>query len=160
MKSDQIAIQVATIMASFSRCVRRKVGAVIVKEERIVSTGYNGPPSGTVNCDELYPGEGCSISDIGTCSLALHAEENAIMFALKNGVNLKGAKLFSTLSPCLACARIIKQSGINEVWFLESYAKKDQPDYGVEFLVKFGVIAGVPITTSMESTVKKEKTND
>lgn len=124
-----------------SHCVKRQVGAVIAKDTRIVSLGYNGPPSGTYNCDEKWPEEGCPRSERGGCSLALHAEENAILYAAKNKVDLHGATLYVTLSPCLPCARMIYTSGIKKVFYLNSYAeyKGLKKDEGIDFLKTFGV---------------------
>ena len=84
---------------------------------------------------------GCPRDSKGGCSLAIHAEENAILYAVKNKTSVEGATLYLTLSPCLACARIIYSMGILKVFFLNSYAEhKGLPtDEGVEFLNKFGV---------------------
>ena len=108
---------------------------------KIISIGYNGPPAGTHNCDEEWPSTGCPRDSKNSCSLALHAEENAILYAVKNGSTLEGSTLYLTLSPCLACARIIFSSGIKKVWFKASYAEyKGLPsDEGVDFLNRFGV---------------------
>lgn len=138
---EEIYINLSKELSKRSHCVKRQVGAVIAKDTRIVSLGYNGPPAGTHNCDEVWPEEGCARSEKGGCSLALHAEENAILYAAKNNIKLEGTILYVTLSPCLACARMIYTSGIKKVFFLESYAeyKGFKKDEGVEFLQKFGV---------------------
>ena len=138
---DEIYMKLAKDLGARSHCVKRNVGAVIAKDTRIVSLGYNGPPSGTHNCDEEWPTEGCPRSEKGGCSLALHAEENAILYAAKNKVALEGATLYITLSPCLPCARMIFTSGIARVLYLDSYAtyKGFAKDEGIEFLKKFGV---------------------
>ena len=85
--------------------------------------------------------EGCPRDSKGSCSLALHAEQNAILYASKNNVSVEGATLYITLSPCIACARIIFTTGIRKVIYLNSYAeyKKIPSDEGVDFLKKFGV---------------------
>lgn len=118
-----------------------QVGAVLTKDTRIVSLGYNGPPAGTHNCDEEFPINGCPRDSKGGCSLALHAEQNAILYASKNKITLEGATLYVTLSPCLACAKVIFSSGIKKVLFVDSYAayKKIASDEGVDFLRKFNV---------------------
>lgn len=138
---DDIYMDLAENLARRSHCVKMKVGAVITKETRIVSLGYNGPPAGTHNCDEVWPNIGCPRSERGGCSLALHAEENAILYAAKNKVSLEGGTLYVTLSPCLACARIIFTMGIKKVFYLNSYAayKGIEVDEGLVFLQKFGV---------------------
>jgi dCMP deaminase len=138
---DSIFMNLATDLASRSHCVKAQVGAVLTKDTRIISIGYNGPPAGTHNCDEEWPESGCQRDSKNSCSLALHAEENAILYAVKNGMNLSGSTLYVTLSPCISCARIIYSSGIKKVFFKGSYAAyKGLPsDEGVDFLNKFGV---------------------
>jgi dCMP deaminase len=140
---DEIYMDLACNLALKSHCVKMKVGAVLTKDTRIVSLGYNGPPAGTHNCDEEWPEEGCPRDSKGSCSLALHAEQNAILYAAKNNVALDGCTLYITLSPCIACARIIFTTGIRKVYYLHSYAQyKGLPcDEGVDFLKKFGVEA-------------------
>jgi dCMP deaminase len=140
---DHIFMNLATDLARRSHCVKAQVGAVLAKDTRIISIGYNGPPAGTHNCDEEFPAEGCPRDSKGSCSLALHAEENAILYAVKNGANLEGATLYTTLSPCLPCARLIFSAGIKQVYFDKSYAqyKGLASDEGVDFLNRFGVSA-------------------
>lgn len=139
---NEIYMDLASNLANRSHCVKIKVGAVLTKDTRIVSLGYNGPPAGTHNCDEQWPAVGCPRDSKGSCSLALHAEQNAILYAAKNNVAIEGSTLYVTLSPCIACARIIFTTGIKKVYFLNSYAeyKGLAVDEGVEFLRKFGVI--------------------
>ena len=138
---DDIYMQLASNLALRSHCVRAQVGAVLTKDTRIVSLGYNGPPAGTHNCDIEWPQAGCPKDSKGSCSLALHAEQNAILYAAKNNVTMEGSTLYVTLSPCIACARVIYTTGIKKVFYLNSYAefKKMDVDEGVEFLKKFGV---------------------
>lgn len=138
---DEIYMELAERLAVRSHCVRAQVGAVLTKDTRIVSLGYNGPPAGTHNCDEEWPGTGCARDSKGSCSLALHAEQNAILYATKNNVSMQGATLYVTLSPCIACARVIFTTGIKKVFYINSYASfKGLPsDEGVDFLRRFGV---------------------
>lgn len=138
---ESIFMNLATDLAQRSHCVKAQVGAVLTKDTRIISIGYNGPPAGTHNCDVEFPDTGCPRDSKNSCSLALHAEENAILYAVKNGSSLEGATLYLTLSPCISCARIIFSTGIKKVWFKNSYAEyKGLPsDEGVDFLNKFGV---------------------
>ena len=138
---DDIYMELAVNLARKSHCVKMKVGAVLAKDTRIVSLGYNGPPAGTHNCDEEWPEQGCERDRKGSCSLALHAEENAILYAAKNKVDLNDSVLYITLSPCLPCARTIFSTGIKKVYYLHSYAeyKGITHDEGVNFLIKFGV---------------------
>jgi dCMP deaminase len=141
MSFDDIYMELAQTLAKKSHCVKAKVGAVISKDTRIVSLGYNGPPAGTQNCDEEFPETGCPRDRKGGCSLALHAEANAILYAAKNQITMDQATLYVTLSPCLPCARIIYTTGIKKVIYLDSYAeyKGIDQEEGVEFLQKFGV---------------------
>lgn len=138
---DDIYMELAINLSKKSHCVRAKVGAVLTKDTRIISLGYNGPPAGTHNCDEEWPDTGCSRDSKGSCSLALHAEQNAILYAAKNKTSMDGSTLYVTLSPCISCARVIFTTGITKVFFLNSYAefKGLAIDEGVEFLRKFGV---------------------
>ncbi len=138
---DDIYMELAVNLAKRSHCVKRHVGAVLAKDTRIISVGYNGPPSGTHNCDEEFGEHGCSKDSKGSCSLAIHAEHNAILFAVKNKTSVEGGTIYVTLSPCIACARIIYTMGIKRVVYLNSYAqyKGLSIDEGVDFLNRFGV---------------------
>jgi len=138
---DDIYMELAENLAQRSHCVKIKVGAVLTKDTRIVSLGYNGPPAGTHNCDVEWPTEGCPRDSKGGCSLALHAEQNAIIYASKNNVPLENCSVYVTLAPCLACARIIYASGIKKVIYLNSYAeyKGLKSDEGIDFLQRFGM---------------------
>lgn len=140
---DDIFMELAVNLAKRSHCIKKHVGAVLAKDTRIISIGYNGPPAGTHNCDEEFPETGCSRDSKGSCSLALHAEQNAILYAVKNKASVEGSTLYVTLAPCLACARIIYSMGISKVIYMYSYAVyKGLPlDEGIEFLTKFGVQA-------------------
>jgi dCMP deaminase len=151
---DDIYMNLAINLASRSHCIKAQVGAVLAKDTRIISIGYNGPPSGTHNCDEEFPEEGCPRDSKGSCSLALHAEQNAILFAVKNGSNIEGSTLYVTLAPCIACARVIYTMKITKVLFLNSYAayKGIGKEEGVEFLRKFGVQVEQFTPTGIQAT--------
>ena len=138
---NEIYMELAEKLATRSHCVKAQVGAVLTKDTRIISLGYNGPPAGTHNCDIDFPVEGCPRDSKGSCSLALHAEQNAILYAAKNNVSMQDATLYVTLSPCISCARVIYTTGIKKVFFKDSYAKFKglKNDEGVDFLRKFGV---------------------
>lgn len=139
---EDIYMELAVNLAKRSHCIKRHVGAVLTKDTRIISIGYNGPPSGTHNCDEQWPETGCPRDSKGGCSLAIHAEQNAILYAVRNQTTVEGATLYVTLSPCLSCARIIYAMGIARVIYLNSYAahKGIAHDEGVDFLTTFGVV--------------------
>ncbi len=121
---DEYFMKLAKVASLRSNCVKRKVAAVIVREKRVVSTGYNGTPRGTKNC---YEG-GCprcnSFADSGTqleecfCS---HGEENAITQAAYHGVSVKDATLYTTVAPCLMCTKMIVNAGIQEVVYNSDY---------------------------------------
>ncbi len=138
---DDIFMELAVNLAKRSHCIKAQVGAVLTKDTRIISIGYNGPPAGTHNCDDEFPDTGCPRDSKGSCSLALHAEQNAILYAAKNGSAIEGATIYVTLSPCIACARIIYSMKISRVIYLHSYAeyKGIGSDEGVDFLTRFGV---------------------
>lgn len=99
-----------------STCSRLAVGSIIVKDNKILSTGYNGSPQGEEHCNEV----GCYISN-GSCIRTIHAEMNAIMNSLEQGVNIEGASIYVTHYPCYNCAKHIVQVGIKEVIYKEDY---------------------------------------
>ena len=142
---DDIFVALAMNLAKRSHCVKKQVGAVLAKDTRIISIGYNGPPAGTYNCDEKWPGVGCPRDSKGSCSLALHAEQNAILYAVNNHASVEGATLYVTLAPCLPCARVIFSAGIKKVIYVASYAayKGIDKEEGVAFLEEFGVMVEV-----------------
>ena len=121
---DEYFMNIATVVATRSNCMKRKVAALIVMDRRIISTGYNGTPRGAKNCHE----GGCprcnSMAKSGTgleeC-LCSHGEENAITQAAYHGTSLKGAVLYTTFAPCLLCTKMIINSGISEVVYNQHY---------------------------------------
>jgi dCMP deaminase len=121
---DEYFMNIATVVAARSNCIRRQVAAIIVVDKRIISTGYNGTPRGTKNCNE----GGCprcaespeSGKRLDEC-LCSHGEENAIVQAAYHGTSVKGGVLYSTCSPCLICTKMIINAGISEVVFNEEY---------------------------------------
>ena len=126
---DEYFMNIAEVVASRSNCSRRQVAAVIVKDQRIISTGYNGTPRGIKNCFE----GGCPRSESGTHSgsnlgngICNHAEENAIIQAAYHGVSVKNAILYCTYSPCLLCAKMIINAGIKEVIYQDNYGYTTQ----------------------------------
>ena len=121
---DEYFMKIAQVASMRSNCIKRKVGAVIVRDRRIVSTGYNGTPRGTKNCNE----GGCprcnSLASSGTrldeC-LCSHAEENAITQSAYHGTSVKDGCIYTTFAPCLMCSKMIINSGILEVVFNVDY---------------------------------------
>lgn len=122
---DTYYMDIAHVVARRGNCLRRQVAAVLVSENRIVSTGYNGTPRGLKNCfDGGCPrcaGSSPSGRGLDECRCS-HAEENAIAQAAYHGIALRGATLYVTLSPCLTCARMIVSSGITEVVYEDDYS--------------------------------------
>lgn len=110
-------LAIAQLQALRSTCTRSKVGAVIAKDNRIISTGYNGAPSGLPHCTEV----GCEIGPDGGCDRCSHAEAGAIAFAARMGIPLEGSSLYCTHLPCYDCAKLIINAGIKEVHCLELY---------------------------------------
>ncbi len=125
---DQYFMDIARVVASRSNCMKRKVAAIIVRDKRVISTGYNGTPRGTRNCNE----GGCprcnnmaaSGTNLDEC-LCSHGEENAIVQASYHGVSLKDALIYTTFAPCLMCAKMIINSGIREVIYNLAYPLND-----------------------------------
>jgi dCMP deaminase len=126
---DSYFMEIARVATRRSNCLRRQVGAVIVKDRRIVSTGYNGTPRGVRNCydggcprcaNNPAPGE-----NLGEC-LCAHAEENAIVQAAYHGTSVRDGTLYSTLSPCLLCCKMIVNAGLTEVVYEEEYGFSEQ----------------------------------
>ncbi len=121
---DEYFMNIANTVSTRSNCVKRKVASIIVKDKRIISTGYNGTPRGVKNCAEGGCNRCNSFADAGTdlgecvCS---HGEENAIVQAAYHGISIKGAVLYSTFSPCLFCTKLILNSGIVEVVYNADY---------------------------------------
>ncbi|MCB4755761.1 MAG: cytidine/deoxycytidylate deaminase family protein [Elusimicrobia bacterium] len=126
---DEYFMKIAKVVAMRSNCMKRKVAAVIVKEGRIISTGYNGTPRGIKNCNEggcrrcnAFKPSGQHLSEC-TCS---HAEENAIVQAAYHGISIKGSVLYSTYAPCLLCTKMIINAGLQEVVYNEAYPLGDE----------------------------------
>ncbi len=121
---EEYFMEIARLVARRSTCLRRQVGAVVVKEKNILATGYNGTPSGITHCAEV----GCLRQKLGVPSgerhelcRGLHAEQNAIIQAAKHGVNIAGGVLYTTHSPCSICSKMIINAGIRDIVYLEGY---------------------------------------
>jgi len=113
---DQYFMMIAIQAAARSTCDRKHVGAVIVRDKSILSTGYNGSVRGMPHCDDVG-----HMMDSGHCVATVHAEANAIIQAAKNGVAIDGADIYVTASPCWPCFKLIANSGIKRVYYLEFY---------------------------------------
>lgn len=121
---DEYFMAIAHVVARRSNCIRRQVAAVIVRDERIISTGYNGTPRGVKNCYEggcpRCAGKAPSGSALGEC-ICSHAEENAIAQAAYHGISVRDAVVYTTMSPCILCAKMIINAGIAEVVYEGTY---------------------------------------
>ncbi|MDD4363671.1 MAG: cytidine/deoxycytidylate deaminase family protein [Atribacterota bacterium] len=121
---DQYFLKIAELVASRSTCLRRKVGAIIVKEKRILTTGYNGAPRGLKHCAEI----GClrekqqipSGKQQELCR-GLHAEQNAIIQAAMHGISIEGSYIYCTNQPCVTCVKMIINSGIIRIIYHKGY---------------------------------------
>lgn len=118
-------MDITVLVGKRSTCLRRKVGALVVKDKRILSTGYNGAPSDIRHCSET----GCLREAMAVPSgerhelcRGIHAEQNAIIQAAYHGVAIKGASLFCTNLPCAICAKMIINAGIRKIYYLDGYA--------------------------------------
>jgi dCMP deaminase len=138
---DVYFMDITTLVARRSTCLRRAVGAIIVKDKRILSTGYNGAPGGVRHCREV----GCLRERLQVPSgqrhelcRGIHAEQNAIIQAAYHGVSIRGASLYCTNQPCSICAKMIINAGIREIFFQAGYADP----MATEMLTE----AGIPAT--------------
>lgn len=141
---EDMFFQIAQIVAERGTCPRARVGSVIVRENRIISIGYNGAPPGMPHCDEV----GCELGNRGIatfredaklpyppgCERAIHAEANALAFAARSGVATKGAHLYCTHGPCYTCAKLMLSAGISVVHYITPY----RDDRGHDLLVAGG----------------------
>lgn len=125
--------------ATRATCLRKHVGAVIVRDRTVLSTGYNGSVRGLPHCED----EGCVMED-GHCITTVHAEANAILQAAKNGVSVDGAELYTTASPCWNCFKLIANAGIRRIYYGEFYrderSRETAQRIGIE-LIDLGIPA-------------------
>ncbi|MGB4500758.1 MAG: dCMP deaminase family protein [Natronincolaceae bacterium] len=136
---DEYFMQIAEVVKTRSTCIRRQVGAVIVKDKQILSTGYNGAPTGLKHCEEV----GCLRQQLNIPSgekhelcRGLHAEQNAIIQASLHGVKIEGATIYVTAQPCSVCAKMIINSGIKRLVYAGDY-----PDeLAIQMLRESGII--------------------
>lgn len=129
---DEYFLGIAKLVSQRSTCLRRKVGALIVKDRRILTTGYNGTPSGIKHCSQI----GCLRERLRIPSgqrhelcRGLHAEQNSLLQAALNGVSVKGATMYVTNQPCIICAKMIINAGITEIVSCGGYPDKMAEDF-------------------------------
>jgi dCMP deaminase len=122
---DQYFMDITRLVATRSTCLRRQVGAVLVKDRNILATGYNGVPTGISHCDAV----GCLRERLKVPSgerhelcRGLHAEQNAIIQAARHGINIDGSTLYCTTMPCIICTKMLINAGISTVVYGEGYA--------------------------------------
>lgn len=138
---EEYFMDIARLVAKRSTCLRRHVGAVLVKEKNILATGYNGVPSGITHCSA----SGCLREQLKVPSgerhelcRGLHAEQNAIIQAAKHGVNIDGSNLYCTTAPCVICAKMLINAGIDTIVYMEGYPDRLSADMlneaGIAFL--------------------------
>lgn len=155
-KKHKLFMDMACLVAKQSTCCRLNVGAVLVKDSRVISIGFNGVPSGQEHCEDhfkdIYLNEFTKkyptfedyiktpdffeIHGAFSNDNELHAEQNAILFAAKNGIATEGAHVYVTQSPCINCAKVMVVAGIKKVYFKELY---DRSQEGIHFLNRNGI---------------------
>ena len=136
---DEYFLDVARLVAKRATCLRRSVGAVLVKDKRILATGYNGAPSGLKHCADV----GCMRQKLKIPSgerhelcRALHAEQNALIQASLYGISVKGSILYATCQPCVICAKMLINAGIKEIVIAGAYPDKLAADFLKEAGIK------------------------
>jgi len=122
--NDTYFMEMAHLISTRSTCVRRRVGAVIVKDKRVLTTGYNGSPKGTMHCEEL----GClrvqkniPSGTMHELCRGVHAEQNAVIQAAYFGISIAGGTIYTTTYPCSMCSKILINAGIKELVYADSY---------------------------------------
>jgi len=140
---DEYFLKIAKVVAERSTCRRRSIGAVAVKDKHIISTGYNGAPSGEKDCLEL----GCLKDKKGIASgsghdicRATHAEHNVVLQSILHGVSIEGATIYCTLSPCSICARMLVDAKIKEYVCFTQYTDQKAKEIFKEAGIKFRVV--------------------
>lgn len=141
---DEYFLEVARLVSRRATCLRRSVGAVLVKDKKILATGYNGAPSGITHCETI----GCLRERLKIPSgqrhelcRGLHAEQNVLLQAALYGVGTKESTLYITNQPCLICAKMIINAGINEIVFIGDYPDKMARDFLKEAGIKIRRVA-------------------
>ena len=138
MLNDSNFINIAKEISKASKCVSKQVGAVIVKDGRILSTGYNGTPAGYKNCCDHWQNEYTKEHHEWSKKYEIHAEMNAIIWAARKGISIENATIYVTLEPCNECSKNIIASGITRIVYEKSYEHTNSPEVS-SFLKDSGV---------------------
>ncbi len=125
MLDDKVFINIAKEIASASKCVSKQVGAVIVKDGRILSTGYNGTPSKYMNCNDYWEDVYTKEHHEWSKTYEIHAEMNAIIWAARKGISIEDATIYVTLEPCSECSKNLIAAGIKRIVYAKSYEYND-----------------------------------
>lgn len=133
---DQLYRDILQTLAMRATCPRRHVAALAIRDHRVIAMGYNGAPSGLPHCNDV----GCDLGPDGGCTRATHAEANLIAYAARHGIALIGTTLWVTATPCLACAKLIINAGIESVTALERYRVTDGEDLLALVSIPVGVL--------------------
>lgn len=124
---DEYFLEIAKLVASRSTCLRRAVGAVFVRDRRVLTTGYNGAPSGLKHCEEvgcIREREGIPSGERHELCRGIHAEQNAMLQAAQFGISLRGSVLYCTNQPCVLCAKMLINTGVERIVVLGGYPDK------------------------------------
>lgn len=125
-KKYKIFMKIAKQIALMSSCKSRQIGAVLTRENMIISTGYNGTPKGILNCNEggcIRCNSKCKSGENLDRCICVHAEQNTIVQAAYNGISTKDSILFSTVRPCNECLKILINGGVKEIYYIEDYSE-------------------------------------
>ena len=138
---DEYFMQITDLVATRSTCLRRKVGAILVRDRQILSTGYNGAPSGLAHCLEvgcLREQENVPSGQRHEMCRAIHAEQNAIIQAARHGVSIEGAIVYTTHQPCVICTKMLINASVKKIYYREGYpdelSKQMLAQAGVELI--------------------------
>jgi len=135
---DEYFMNIARQVATRATCDRKQVGAVIVRDKTILSTGYNGSIRGLAHCSEVG-----HLMEDGHCVRTVHAEANAICQAARNGVRIEGAELYTTASPCWSCFRLIANSSIRRICYGEFYRDQRSLEVATELGIEMVDLSGL-----------------
>lgn len=145
---DHYFMDITSLVATRSTCMRRQVGAILVKERNILATGYNGVPSGITHCDV----QGCQREKLNVPSgqrhelcRGLHAEQNSIIQAARHGINIDGSTLYCTTMPCIICTKMLINAGIKAIIYAEGY-----PDESAREMISETGITVIHFTYGMD----------